>query len=249
MKIFYAIAISLFLFFTSFLYAQEYSKSFMQEEKCIVEYFEKKSSELRSRIEFSTKKIPTGKNLVYRYTSHGEGSYDEFDDVIWDVNAEMEEREEFLYPLFSDRTIKDKQGNVLVEYQRRYDYQKGKINFTKIDGSGKVLKKLIFPVFLYSYHAGMAIPLISDTASTVSDCCVFVVNLILSLFFLLCSRIFTCSRHLTITEDGKNLMRSVTLTDVPPDLPLLCFGTYIRFFLIRSQYSSIKPLLINGMFA
>jgi len=147
MKYLKLILVACFLFMVDLGYSEEISKAFMYKyESGEVIYINKKDSNMRAKESFSIERIPQQERLIYKYTSHGEGSYDKYKDIVWDVTAEMEEKEGFLYPLESIRVIKDKQGHIIVTYDRRYDYNKQKIYYTMSDGQGKIIKDREFSI-------------------------------------------------------------------------------------------------------
>ena len=147
MKYLKLILATCFLFVVDFGYSQETSKAFMHNyESGELIYTNKKGSTMRAKASFSTERIPQEGRLIYKFASHGQGSYDKYKDITWDVVTEMEEKEDFLYPLQSTRVIKDKQGSIIVKYDRRYDYDKQKIYYTLSDGQGKIIQNKEFPI-------------------------------------------------------------------------------------------------------
>ena len=136
-----------FLLVAAFGYSEEISKAFMHKyESGEVIFTNKRDSKIRAKSSFSTERISQGERVIYKFTSHGEGSYDKYKDIVWDVTAEMEEKEDFLYPLHSARIIKDKQGQIVVKYDTSYDYDKQKIYYTVSDGKGKITTNKTFSI-------------------------------------------------------------------------------------------------------
>jgi hypothetical protein len=147
MKYLKLILVACFLFMVDLGYSEEISKAFMHNsESGEVIYTLQKGSTMRSKESFSTERAPQQDRLIYKYTSRGEGSYDKYKDIVWDVTAEMEEKGDFLYPLESIRVIKDKQGHIIVTYDKRYDYNKQKIYYTMSDDQGKIIKTKEFSI-------------------------------------------------------------------------------------------------------
>jgi len=147
MKYLKLILAACFLFVVDFGYSEETSKAFMHKyESGEVIYTNKKGSTMRAKASFSTERIPQEGRLIYKFTSNGQGNYDKYKDITWDVVTEMEEKEDFLYPLQSTRVIKDKQGSIIVKYDRRYDYDKQKIYYTLSDGQGKIIQNKEFSI-------------------------------------------------------------------------------------------------------
>lgn len=147
MKYLKLILAACFLFVVDFGYGEEVSKAFMHKyESGEVICINKRGSAMRAKESFSIERTPQEKRVIYKFTSHGEGNYDKYKDIIWDVTAEMEEKEDFLYPLHSIRVIKDKQGRIITKFNRHYDYDKQKIYFTVSDGEGKIIKNKEFSI-------------------------------------------------------------------------------------------------------
>lgn len=127
--------------------AEEISGTFMQEsENLQVIYLDKKSGAERSRVAISIQRMQRDAGIFYQYTAHGKGNYDKYENITWEIEAEMQEKENFLYPLYSKRTIKDKDGNTINQSEKRFDYGKRQICFTILDAQGKIIKKELLPI-------------------------------------------------------------------------------------------------------
>jgi len=124
------------------------SKAFMYEyEKGQYSVIAKKASALRAVNSFSTKRIYKDGEIFYKFTQKGSGDYDKYKDVFWEVEAEIKEKEGFLYPAYTIHTIKDKKNNdIIVRYEKRYDYKKKRVYYLAANNEGKVLKKKVFPI-------------------------------------------------------------------------------------------------------
>jgi len=147
MKYLKLILATCFLFVVDFGYSQEISKAFMHKyESGEVICINKRGPGVRAKASFSAERISQEERVIYKFASNGQGSYDKYKDITWDVTAEMEEKEDFLYPLQSTRVIKDKQGSIIVKYDRRYDYDKQKIYYTLSDGQGKIIQNKEFSI-------------------------------------------------------------------------------------------------------
>lgn len=121
-------------------------KAFIADDAGEIVYLDKKTSEPRSRISFSIKQTSKDGHKRYEYTSHGKGDYGKYKNVTWDITAEIEAKDDFLYPLYSRRIIKNEKSDIIVEQKKRFDYSRRKIYATVSDGSGRVLKSKIFPI-------------------------------------------------------------------------------------------------------
>lgn len=141
------ILIICFLFMPPRLSAEEISKAFMHKhESGGIIYIDKKTSALRSKSLFSTERILQDNRVTYKYAAHGEGDYDEYKNATFDMDAEMEERDGFLEPIYSFNYIKNKDGGLIVKQEKRFDYAMQKIYYTISDAKGVIIKKVIFPM-------------------------------------------------------------------------------------------------------
>lgn len=131
-------------------YAEDYeteTKSFMEEyENRKGSYVYKETSQRRSNFSSFIKRFSRDEKVFYKYTEHGEGNYDKYLNVTWDIDAEMEEKEDILYLLYSNRIIRDKDGKIIVKYEKYFDYDERKIHCISSDGKGKISKKKTFPL-------------------------------------------------------------------------------------------------------
>jgi len=83
---------------------------------------------------------------MYKYTAHGEGNYDEYKNVAFDIEAKMEEKDRLLYPIYSFNSIKNKDGGLVARYEKKFDYAKQKIYYTISNGEGNITKNTVFPM-------------------------------------------------------------------------------------------------------
>ncbi|MFA5388537.1 MAG: hypothetical protein WC312_02145 [Candidatus Omnitrophota bacterium] len=135
------------LFMPVWVSAAEISRAFMPEhENGEVIYFDKKTSERRSASSFFTERILRDNRVIYKYTANGKGDYDEYEDVTFDMEAEMEERDGFLYPIYSSNSIKDKNGDLIVKHEKTFDYSGRRIQYIILDTGGDIIKKAVFPI-------------------------------------------------------------------------------------------------------
>lgn len=136
----------IFLLAISLSFGRNTSKTFIPDyEKGQVIYKDKKSGQIRSQESFSLKKEIQNKRLIYKFYSQGKGNYDEYKDVQWTVAAEIEEKNDFLYPLYSIRTIRDNSG-VIAKIEKRFDYDKKKIYYRFSRSKTNAVKKKVFPI-------------------------------------------------------------------------------------------------------
>ena len=106
----------------------------------------KETLQLRSNLTSSINRFSRDGKIFYKYTEHGKGDYDKYQDVTWEIDAEMEEKEDFLYLLYANRIIRDGEGNVVVKYEKQFDYEKRKIHYISSYGKGNIIKKKNFPI-------------------------------------------------------------------------------------------------------
>ena len=141
------ILIICFLFTTPLLCAEEISKAFMQEhEDGGFVYIDKKTSARRSKSSFSTERILQDNRITYKYAAHGEGDYDEYKNIAFDIEAGMEEKDGLLYPIYSLNSIKNKDGSLVARYEKNFDYAKQKIYYTISNAEGIAIKNIVFPM-------------------------------------------------------------------------------------------------------
>ena len=113
-------------------------------------YVLKKTLELRSNFSSLVKRFSRDGKVFYKYTEEGDGDYDKYLNVTWNIDAEMEGKEDLVYLLYSNRIIRDKDGRVVVKYEKRFDYDKGKIYYTSSDAKGNIIKETTFPIKGYT---------------------------------------------------------------------------------------------------
>ncbi|MBU1062326.1 MAG: hypothetical protein KJ952_06395 [Candidatus Omnitrophica bacterium] len=128
-------------------YSDELSDAFMEQQEtgngvCV----HKKSALHRSDFSLNIERFSRDGKVFYEFTEHGKGDYGKYEDVMWDITAEMEEQEGLLYTNFSVRIIRDRDNNILIKYEKKFDYDKGKIYYAATDGEGNIIKKKTFPI-------------------------------------------------------------------------------------------------------
>lgn len=127
--------------------AEKISKAFMAEhESGSIVYIDKGTSSMRSRSLFSSERALQNNRVIYNYTAQGEGDYDEYKDVVFDIEASMEEKGGLLYPIYSFNSIKDKAGGLIVKHEKNFDYPKQKIYYTISNAKGAIIKNIVFPM-------------------------------------------------------------------------------------------------------
>ncbi|NQT22265.1 MAG: hypothetical protein HQ579_02385 [Candidatus Omnitrophica bacterium] len=125
----------------------EVSDALMDESKTIKGIYVYKSTlKPRSAFSSSTEKFSRDGKVFYKITEQGRGDYDKYENVTWKSDAEVEEKESLLYVIYSLQIIRDKDENILVKHEKRFDYDKKKICYTASDGEGKILMKRRFPI-------------------------------------------------------------------------------------------------------
>lgn len=133
---------SLFLFFLILSSAQESPEKFLTEKRTgEIIYLNKKTNQTRSKLTFKLEPFKSDEKIIYSYSALGAGDYDKYKTVTWEIKAELEEKGGYVYPLTSLRTIKDSQGNIIIKYQKRFDYEAKKIYYKAFDAIGKVIKE------------------------------------------------------------------------------------------------------------
>ena len=135
------------LFTASQINAEEISKAFMaKQESGEVIYVNKVDFLQRSKSIFSSERILEDSRVIYKYAAHGKGDYDEYKDITFDIEAGMEEKNGLLYPLYSINSVKNKDGKLIVKYEKNFDYTKQKIYYTISNSEGKIVKNFTFPI-------------------------------------------------------------------------------------------------------
>jgi hypothetical protein len=141
------ILIICFLFTPPWLSAEEISKAFMAEhESAGVIYIDKATSSQRSKLSFSIDRILQDNRLIYKYTAHGEGNYDEYKNITFDIEAGMEEKDGLLYPIYSFNLIRNKNLDLIARYEKSFNYTEKKIRYTVSDAKGTIIKNITFPM-------------------------------------------------------------------------------------------------------
>lgn len=124
--------------------AEEFSSALLSDgESNEMVYINKRTSHVHARASFSIKKEANDRYVLFL---EGEGSYDQYADVEWTSEADILQKGVFLHPLKSSTVIRDKTGNTLIEYSKRFDFGNKEILFSKIDGQGNVIQKKKFPL-------------------------------------------------------------------------------------------------------
>jgi len=113
-----------------------------KEEKGKVIYIDKKTGALRSKAEFSQKITHNG--IIY-IDEKAKGDYDRYKDIIWNIKAECREKYGILMPIDTVKTIKNKSGNIIVKYKKKFDYKHKRIHYTKSNEKGIALKR-VYPI-------------------------------------------------------------------------------------------------------
>ncbi len=113
-------------------------------------YVLKGTSDLRSNFSSLVKRFSRNGKIFYKYTEQGKGDYDKYLNITWDIASEMEEKEDLVYLIYSNRIIRDEDNKVLIKYEKRFDYDKGKIYYASSDSKGNIIKKTTFPIKGYT---------------------------------------------------------------------------------------------------
>ena len=114
--------------------AEETSPVFMPEsEDKEVIYVAKKTGEERSRLCISLKKTSRGNITLYKTSATGKGAYDKYQDVTWETEAEMEQRENLLYPLYSITIVQETIDHVSIKHEKRFDYDSLRLTQRSVD--------------------------------------------------------------------------------------------------------------------
>jgi len=141
-------ALIFFLCFNTIsVYSEEILEKPIEEYKNISGiYVYKENSEPRSSFSSSIEKVFRDAKIFYKFYQKGNGDYDKYKTITWESAIEMEEKNKFLQVIYSRRTIKDKDGNIIIKHEKRFDYDKQKIYYTASDRNGAIIKKEIFPI-------------------------------------------------------------------------------------------------------
>ncbi len=128
-------------------YSEEISETFMEEYRNREGvYVYKETLQPRSTFSSSIKIFSRDGKVFYKFAEQGKGDYDRYKDVTWEIVAEIEEKAGFLQTVYSMRIIRDRVGDVIVKYEKNFDYDKRKIYYTAVDGRGNIVKKATFPI-------------------------------------------------------------------------------------------------------
>lgn len=124
-----------------------YSEEITEKDENITGvYVSKANSEPRSKFSTSIAKFYRDSKVFHTFSQNGTGNYDKYENIAWESFAEMEEKEGFLYVIYSIRTIKDKDGFIIIKHEKHFDYDKQKIYYTASDVKGISIKKETFPM-------------------------------------------------------------------------------------------------------
>jgi len=124
---------------------RSYAQTFMPakeagEEVCV----NKKDGKVRCRRNFTVERVTREGKIVYKINLTGFGDYDKYTDIRLQFVSEMEERGDFLFTLWSTQTIRDKNGDLIVEYRKDYDYPAKKIYYRAAGKGGKTIAQKTF---------------------------------------------------------------------------------------------------------
>ena len=132
-----------FLFFRIFLSAGLASDLFPHLlEKDEVVFIDKKTKEKRSELTYTLKKSDS----QYYFSRLGKGDCDKYKDITWETTAQIKEKEGFLYVLNTSCLAKDSKGNIIVQFEKEFDYDKKIIEWRQLDSQGKIRKSARFPI-------------------------------------------------------------------------------------------------------
>lgn len=144
---FRAIRICVFVSFLAISFsvqAQDISQAFMpQRQQGRGAYLDKKTKETRS--EFSSV-VERSEGAVYDLVIEGKGDYGKYSTVFWRVDVRMQEKDGLLYTESSKRVIKDEEGNIVITYEKEFDYPNKKVYFVSRNGKGDIVKEKTFPI-------------------------------------------------------------------------------------------------------
>ena len=107
-------------------------------ERGKVIYLNKENQCPRSHLTYSIQCAEREGKLVYIFRQKGEGDYNKYHNIIWEVNGEAFIKDGLLLPLTDTRTIKDHQGNLIVRYTKKYDYKRKTVEFVTYNNEGAI---------------------------------------------------------------------------------------------------------------
>jgi len=111
------------------------------KEQGKIECYDRASQVLRSSTSFTFNDTDPS-NI--RLSQKGNGSYDNYKNVSWEITSIMEMDNNIYRPLASERIIKDKAGRIIKQLKLSYDYDQNIINFTLVTPNINLRKK--FPI-------------------------------------------------------------------------------------------------------
>lgn len=141
------ITLLVIVFLSGSAYPENQSETFMPaHQKATVVYVNKDNRNYRSQVSVVLKKISDKPTQTYQLEKKGKGAYGKYEEVSWLQNALMEEKNGQLYTKQSSCILKNKDQEIIFRYSKDYDYQNGKIYWRKLNGQGKLIKKVNFPI-------------------------------------------------------------------------------------------------------
>jgi len=125
-------------------FSGELSETFMlPKESSVVRYVDKKSGDLRSEVSSVVTREERDGKTIYVGKMKGKGSFDEFENCTWTVEGKMEERDGFLWPIYTLRTYYDADGKQIASFRKDFDYKKKRVYIVSTDENGKERKKAL----------------------------------------------------------------------------------------------------------
>ncbi len=135
------------IFFGSAVCADTVTEIFpYQKETDSVIFIDKKTKEKRSELTYTLKKTLSPGEAAFDFYRTGKGKCDKYQDITWETTARLKEKEGFLYLLNSSCVAKDPRGNIILRYEKQFDYDNRLITWRQLDADGKIEKEARYPI-------------------------------------------------------------------------------------------------------
>jgi hypothetical protein len=109
-------------------------------------FIDKKTKEKRSELTYKFKRTLSPGEVAFDFYRTGKGKCDKYQDITWETTAQLKEEGGFLYLLNSSCIAKDPQGNIILRYEKQFDYDKRLITWRHLDAEGKIKKEARYPI-------------------------------------------------------------------------------------------------------
>ncbi len=109
-------------------------------------YYDIKTSQERSRINYTLERIPEKDKMLYKLNIDGNGSYGNLQNITWRQESLMEEKNGMLFILYTAYKANNKKGSTVASYEKIFNYKNKKIYWRSKNPDGSVHKEIVFPL-------------------------------------------------------------------------------------------------------